>query len=45
MQRPPRALGLLREKIWMAPDFDEPDEELIDLMENGPIFPDEADRR
>jgi hypothetical protein len=28
----------------MAPDFDEPDEELIDLMENGPIFPDEADR-
>lgn len=31
-------------KVWMAPDFDEPDEELIDLMENGPIFPDEADR-
>jgi hypothetical protein len=28
----------------MAPEFDEPDEELIDLMENGLIFPDEADR-
>ncbi len=31
-------------KVWMAPDFDETDEELTDLMENGPIFPDEADR-
>ena len=26
-------------KVWIAPDFDEPDEELIDLMENGPVFP------
>jgi prevent-host-death family protein len=40
----PRQLGSLRGKIWMAPDFDEPDQELIDLMENGPIFPDEAGR-
>ena len=40
----PRELGSMRGKIWMALDFDEPDEELIDLMENGPIFPDEADR-
>ncbi|MFN2496191.1 MAG: type II toxin-antitoxin system Phd/YefM family antitoxin [Pseudonocardiaceae bacterium] len=39
----PRELGSMRGKIWMAPDFDEPDDELIDLMENGPIFPDEAD--
>jgi prevent-host-death family protein len=39
----PRELGSMRGKIWMAPDFDEPDEELIDLMENGPIFSDEAD--
>jgi prevent-host-death family protein len=39
-----RQLGSLRGKIWMSPDFDEPDQELIDLMENGPIFPDEADR-
>lgn len=40
----PRQLGSLRGKIWMAPDFDEPDQELIELMENGPIFPDGADR-
>ena len=40
----PRQLGSMRGKIWMAPDFDQPDEELIDLMENGSIFPDEADR-
>ena len=26
-------------QVWMAPDFDEPDEELIDLMENGPVYP------
>ena len=41
----PRQLGSLRGKIWIAPDFDEPDAELIDLMEHGPIFPDEADQR
>lgn len=41
----PRQLGSLRGKIWIAPDFDEPDAELIDLMEYGPIFPDEADQR
>jgi prevent-host-death family protein len=40
----PRELGSMRGKIWMAPDFDEPDEELIDLMENGAIFPDQADQ-
>jgi hypothetical protein len=26
----------------MSPDFDEPDQELIDLMENGPIVANEA---
>ena len=41
----PRQLGSLRGKIWIAPDFDEPDAELINLMEHGPIFPDEADQR
>jgi prevent-host-death family protein len=40
----PRQLGLLRGKIWMSPDFDEPDQELIDLMENGPIVANEADQ-
>jgi prevent-host-death family protein len=40
----PRQLGSLRGKIWVSPNFDEPDHELIDLMENGPIFPAEGDR-
>ena len=40
----PRQLGSMRGKVWMSPDFGEPDHELIDLMENGPIFPDKADR-
>ena len=44
IQRQPveRKPGSLRGKIWMAPDFDEPDEEMIDLMYNGPVFPDES---
>ena len=37
-----RVPGSLRGKIWMAPDFDEPDEEMIDLMYNGPVSPDES---
>lgn len=40
----PRQLGLLRGKIWMSPDFDEPDQELIDLMETVPIVANEADQ-
>ncbi len=36
-----RQLGGLEGKIWLSPDFDEPDEELIDLIENSKIFPDE----
>lgn len=36
-----RQLGGLEGKIWMSPDFDEPDEELIELIENSKIFPDE----
>lgn len=39
----PRELGTLRNRIWMAPDFDEPDPELEDLFYHGPIFPDEGD--
>jgi hypothetical protein len=39
---PDRVPGGWKGKIWMAPDFDEPDEELINLMENGPIFPRES---
>ncbi|MYK38998.1 MAG: type II toxin-antitoxin system prevent-host-death family antitoxin [Gemmatimonadetes bacterium] len=35
-----RQLGGLEGKIWMSPDFDDPDEELMDLIENAKIFPD-----
>ena len=31
----------LEGQIWMSPDFDEPDEELIEAIENSKIFPDE----
>lgn len=37
-----RVLGGLEGQIWMSPDFDEPDEELMDLMEKSRIFPDEG---
>ncbi|HEX5346004.1 MAG TPA: type II toxin-antitoxin system Phd/YefM family antitoxin [Pseudonocardiaceae bacterium] len=40
----PRQLGLLRGKIWMSPDFDEPDQELIDLMETALVVANEADQ-
>ena len=34
-ERPPRRLGLLEGKIWIADDFDEPEEELIALFEGS----------
>ena len=34
-----RQLGGLEGKIWLSPDFDDPDEELMDLLENSKIFP------
>ena len=36
-----RKLGGLEGQIWIAPDFDEPDEELMDLIEQSRIFPDD----
>ena len=39
-RRPNRSPGSLRGAITIAPDFDAPDEQLADLMENGAIFPD-----
>jgi prevent-host-death family protein len=39
--KPRRVFGQMKDKIWIADDFDETPEELIDLFENGPIFPDE----
>ena len=37
----PRQLGGLEGQIWMSPDFDEEDEELVEAFENSEIFPDE----
>ena len=34
-----RQLGGLEGQIWMSPDFDDPAEELMDLVENSKIFP------
>ncbi|WP_219419135.1 type II toxin-antitoxin system Phd/YefM family antitoxin [Pseudonocardia nigra] len=42
-QGSPRVPGAWKGKVWIADDFDETDEELIDLMYNGPIFPSEDD--
>ena len=36
-----RKLGGLEGQIWMSPEFDEEDEELIEAIENSKIFPDE----
>ena len=36
-----RLSGALKGQIWIAPDFDDTPEELIDLLYNGEIFPDE----
>jgi prevent-host-death family protein len=37
---PPAArfgFGSLKGQIWISPDFNEPDQEFIDAIENGPI--------
>ena len=36
-----RKLGGLEGQIWIALDFDEPDEELVALFEQSNIFPDD----
>ena len=36
-----RKLGGLEGQIWMSPDFDEPDNELMELIEQSNIFPNE----
>ena len=40
-QGKPRSLGLLEGQIWIAPDFDDTPEELIDLFYDGEVFPEE----
>jgi prevent-host-death family protein len=44
-QRSPRVPGAWGGKGWIADDFNDPDEELIDLVENGPVFPNVDDGR
>lgn len=38
-----RTPGAWRGIVWMADDFDQPDDELTALMEDGPMFPGEPD--
>lgn len=38
-----RPLGLMRGQIWVADDFDETPQEVIDSFYNSKIFPDEPD--
>ena len=38
-KKKPRVPGAWKGKVWMAPDFDETPEDLIDLFYNGPVFP------
>lgn len=40
-QKTRRKLGGLEGQIRISPDFDEPDEELMDLIEQSRIFPDD----
>ena len=37
-----RELGGMEGQFRMSPDFDDEDEELIELIENSKIFPDET---
>jgi len=36
-----RKLGSMKGRIWIAPDFDETDEEIIELFEGSDILPTE----
>ncbi len=40
-RKPRRQLGGLQGRIWTSPDFDEPDDELMELFKQSKIFPDE----
>lgn len=39
-KKPKRKPGSLKGKIWISPDFDEPDPEIEKLFYEGPIEPD-----
>ena len=36
----PRKPGGLEGRIWISPDFDEEDEELVEAIESSKVFPD-----
>ena len=38
-EKTPREPGGWEGKVWIAPDFDETDEEIIRLFEDGDVFP------
>jgi prevent-host-death family protein len=38
-----RVPGGWKGKVWMAPDFAEPDQEMIDAMYGGSVFPDKTE--
>ena len=38
-EREPRKPGALKGQIWMAPDFDETPQDVIDLFENSRLCP------
>ena len=40
-QKVKRKLGALKGQIWIAPDFDETPQDVIDSFWNSKIFPDE----
>ena len=40
-RKPKRKPGALKGQIWIAPDFDETPQEVIDSFYNSKIFPDE----
>ncbi|WP_243032450.1 type II toxin-antitoxin system Phd/YefM family antitoxin [Thermus altitudinis] len=37
--KPKRVPGVWKGKIWIAPDFDEPNAEMARMMEEGPVEP------
>ena len=41
VEKKERKPGRLKGEIWIAPDFDETHQEIIDLFENSRIFPNE----
>lgn len=37
--KPRRAPGVWKGKVWITPDFDEPNAEIAQMMEEGPVEP------